>query len=314
MGVRDKTDITILDGGMGKELRRIGAPFRQPEWSALALLEAPEFVTKAHQNFVDAGAEVIITNTYALVPYHIGAERFRLRGRELAAMAARSARSVADQAGRTIAVAGSLPPPFGSYRPDEFLPERAPDIWMVLMEAQAPSVDLWLGETMSSLAEFESLVALLNGFDQGGTDRRPLWASFTLADQLEDDRARLRSGQSMTELAQSVDRALVTQSVEAVLFNCSQPEVMAPALTELREIGVGIPIGAYANAFPADTIQQSGYASNTRVVQRRDDLTPERYADLAESWIEAGASIIGGCCDIYPAHIAELRRRFKPQR
>ena len=52
------SEITVLDGGMGKELRRIGAPFRQPEWSSLALMEAPDFVARAHRNFVEAGADV----------------------------------------------------------------------------------------------------------------------------------------------------------------------------------------------------------------------------------------------------------------
>ena len=74
--------VTLLDGGTGRELKRIGAPFRQPEWSALALIEAPEFVTRVHQSYVDAGADVITTNTYALVPFHIGEERFAAQGRQ----------------------------------------------------------------------------------------------------------------------------------------------------------------------------------------------------------------------------------------
>lgn len=307
------SDITILDGGMGKELRRIGAPFRQPEWSALALLEAPEFVTKAHQNFVDAGAEVIITNTYAVVPHHIGLERFRSRGRELATLAARAARSVADQAGRAVAVAGSLPPPFGSYRPDDFIPDSAPDIWRMLIEAQAPDIDLWIGETMSSIVEFDVLVSTLDRVAGADLDGKGLWAAFSLADNLDNGRAQLRSGQSMTELAVAVDRACAGRSIDTVLFNCTQPEVIAPAVAELRRAGHTGPIGAYANAFPADGLTQSGYASNAGILERRVDLTPERYADLAASWTEAGATIIGGCCDIYPAHIAELRRRFKPE-
>ncbi len=307
------SDITILDGGMGKELRRIGAPFRQPEWSALALLEAPEFVTKAHQNFVDAGAEIIITNTYAVVPHHIGIDRFRSRGRELATLAARAARSVADQAGRAVAVAGSLPPPFGSYRPDDFMPDRAPDIWRALIEAQAADIDLWIGETLSSIVEFDVLVATLDRVAGADIAGKGLWAGFTLADQLDDGRARLRSGQSMTEVAVAVDRARSARSIEAVVFNCSQPEVIAPAVAELRAVGHTGPIGAYANAFPTESLAQSGYASNAEILERRADLTPERYADLAGTWIEVGATIIGGCCDIYPAHIAELRRRFKPK-
>ena len=106
--------VTILDGGMGKELRRIGAPFRQPEWSALALIEAPERVLEAHRNFVEAGAEVLITNNYAVVPYHLGDDAIAERGAELTALAGRLAREAADGADRPVLVAGSLPPLFGS--------------------------------------------------------------------------------------------------------------------------------------------------------------------------------------------------------
>ena len=55
--------VSILDGGTGRQLKRIGAPFRQPEWSALALIEAPQFVSQVHADFVAAGAEVITTNS-----------------------------------------------------------------------------------------------------------------------------------------------------------------------------------------------------------------------------------------------------------
>lgn len=64
--------IQILDGGMGRELKRIGAPFQQPEWSALALMEAPAFVSQAHNAFIQAGTDIITTNSYAVVPFHIG--------------------------------------------------------------------------------------------------------------------------------------------------------------------------------------------------------------------------------------------------
>ena len=66
----------ILDGGFGRELARRGAPFRQPEWSALALTEAPDIVKQVHLDFIQAGAEVITTNNYAVVPFHIGEQRF----------------------------------------------------------------------------------------------------------------------------------------------------------------------------------------------------------------------------------------------
>ena len=85
--------VTILDGGMGRELKRSGAPFRQPEWSALALIEAPDAVEEVHRGYCAAGAQVITTNSYALVPFHIGAERFARDGRELAARAGQVARA-----------------------------------------------------------------------------------------------------------------------------------------------------------------------------------------------------------------------------
>nr|WP_282707111.1 homocysteine S-methyltransferase family protein [Cereibacter changlensis] len=81
----------LLDGGMGRELERSGAPFRQPEWSALALIEAPEAVARVHEGFIRAGAQVITTNSYALVPFHIGEARFAAEGERLAAFAATGA-------------------------------------------------------------------------------------------------------------------------------------------------------------------------------------------------------------------------------
>ena len=105
--------VTILDGGMGRELMRIGAPFRQPEWSALALIDGPEWVVTAHGNFINAGAQVITTNSYAVVPFHLGDERFVTQGRELAHLAGALAREAV--AGRSdVVVAASLPPLFGS--------------------------------------------------------------------------------------------------------------------------------------------------------------------------------------------------------
>ncbi|MCY1518797.1 Homocysteine S-methyltransferase [compost metagenome] len=121
--------IRILDGGLSRELVRLGADLRQPEWSALALMEAPEVVRRVHEEFIAAGADVITTNSYALVPFHIGEERFRAEGRRLIALAGSLARIAADSAGdRKVLVAGSLPPIFGSYEPQLFRPERVQDI------------------------------------------------------------------------------------------------------------------------------------------------------------------------------------------
>jgi S-methylmethionine-dependent homocysteine/selenocysteine methylase len=93
----------------------------------------------------------------------------------------------------------------------------------------------------------------------------------------------------------------------ALLFNCSQPEVMEAAVRAAREaLGPDSPIriGVYANAFPP---MAADAEANTALCPIREDLTPEGYGRFAHAWHTAGASILGGCCGIGPEHIAALR-------
>lgn len=291
----------ILDGGTGRELARIGAPFRQPEWSALALIEAPEFVSCVHQRYVDAGADVITTNSYALVPFHIGQERFDAQGAMLADRAGALARAVADTAPRVVRVAGSLPPVSGSYRPDLIDLARSRGVLSVLVGALAAHVDLWLAETLSAVVEAELVADCVAGT---GT---PLWLSFTLADEDLAAPPMLRSGETVAQAAIAARQL----GAKALLFNCSQPEVMAAAIAAAREaLGdqARLPIGVYANAFPP---QGADAEANSGLSPIRADLTPEGYAALAQSWAGAGAGIIGGCCGIGPEHIAQLHAALR---
>lgn len=286
--------LTLLDGGTGRELARIGAPFRQPEWSALALIDAPEYVTRVHQGYVAAGADVITTNSYAVVPFHIGEDRFAADGAALAALAGRLARDVADGAGREVAVAGSLPPVCGSYRPDLVDLTRARPVLQVLVAALLPYVSHWQAETLSSIAEAELVAELI------APTALPLWLSFTLEDEV-GGAPTLRSGESVAEAA----RMAAKLGAAALLFNCSQPEVMAAAVAAARaQLPADIRIGVYANAFPPQTAEAE---ANSGLDPIREDLTPEGYATFAAAWAKAGASIIGGCCGIGPEHIAALR-------
>jgi S-methylmethionine-dependent homocysteine/selenocysteine methylase len=292
------TNFTILDGGMGRELHRMGAPFKQPEWSALALMLAPETVERAHRRFVEAGAEVITTNSYALVPFHIGEAKFKAEGQKLADLAGRMARKATEGARHPVRVAGSLPPPFGSYRPDLFDEAKAPAIIGPLIEGLSPHVDLWLAETQSSLAEARFARQSLAG------DKRPFWVSFTLDDENEDlARPRLRSG----ECVAAAVTAMLELGVDAVLFNCSQPEIMEGAVDAARAVreahGFKARIGIYANAFPP----QRDEAANEGLSDIRADLTPARYGQFAKAWVQHGADIVGGCCGIGLEHIAGIK-------
>ncbi len=291
-------NIVILDGGMGRELARMGAPFRQPEWSALALMEAPRFVRQAHDAFISAGSQVITTNSYAVVPFHVGDEVFAERGAELIALSGKLAREAADAAIASVKVGGSLPPVLGSYRPDLFEPLKAKALLEVLVAGLTDYVDFWLAETQSSIAEVELVREVV------GEDARPLWLSFTLQDTLNTQgQALLRSGESVADAV----KAALRLSAKAVLFNCSRPEVMASAVTEARTTAQqqdsDLDIGVYANAFePSDNKR----GANEGLSEMRKDTDPQGYLGFAEEWVAAGATMVGGCCGIGPEHIAAL--------
>ncbi|MDA0155790.1 homocysteine S-methyltransferase family protein [Vibrio sp. Makdt] len=287
--------LTILDGGMGRELKEIGAPFSQPLWSAQALIEAPDFVSQAHQNFVDAGAEIIITNSYACVPFHLGEELFAQRGFELAALSGELARAVADQAPQAVKVAGSIPPPFGSYRPDLFKVEQAASIIQTLYDAQEPNIDLWLVETLCSIQEFESIHTVLK------QSTKPCYYAFSLEDT-KGDSASIRSGESVKEAVKLACQSNAT----GIMFNCSVPEVMDQAIIDTKqvmvELGQDLEIGVYANNFAPIS---SEHEANDMLQEMRE-LNGQGYLTYAKRWHELGANIVGGCCGIGPKHIQAL--------
>ncbi|QDG36421.1 homocysteine S-methyltransferase family protein [Alteromonas mediterranea] len=296
--------IQILDGGMGRELKKIGAPFRQPEWSALALMQSPELVSDVHTHFLNAGATVITTNTYALVPFHIGEQTFNEQAFKLAETAAKLARDAVnaqqgEQEGK-LSVAGCIPPAFGSYRPDLFDASRVSEILMPLIKAQAPYIDVWLIETASSIEEAEAVVSLIKTLSS-----RPIWLSFSLHNRAStDEPVTLRSGEPLEKIVP------VLRDVERVLFNCSQPEEMESAITITRKLNPNIAIGAYANSFSE---RKRSHQANALLSELRDDVTPARYLDYVKSWIAAGASTVGGCCGIGPEHIKAISEFVETQ-
>ena len=296
----------IIDGGMGRELERIGAPFQQPEWSAHALIEAPHFVAQVHRNFIDAGAEIITTNTYALVPFHLGEKRFNEQGPDLIKLAAKLARdcvnhvdnSVKDRSG--VLVAGCIPPVLGSYRPDLFSVQQAELLLEALINNQQADVDFWLAETISSIAEAAMIKT------RTARTGKTTWIAFTVKDEITTE-SKLRSGESVFYAVGQI----AGHNVSAILFNCSAVEVMETALVNAKQAllaqgleGV-VQLGVYANNFPPiGELREANSDEGISII--RDDVSPEKYREFVSSWINAGASIVGGCCGVSPEHIKQL--------
>jgi len=133
---------------------------------------------------------------------------------------------------------------------------------------------------------------------------RPVWVSWTHSEPLAPDgTARLRSGETITQARE----ALEGLPVAAILVNCCPPEVIGAAMPEL--LADGRPAGGYANGFTPIPAEFT-LGVTVDMLGRRTDLGPDAYADHAMDWVAQGAAIGGGCCEVGPAHIAELARRL----
>lgn len=287
------TTITLLDGGMGQELVARAGSDPGPLWATRVMLDHPGLVRAIHADYFAAGASLATTNTYnilhdRLIPQGLDALYHALHLRALAE--AHEARAAAGHG----LIAGSMGPLGESYRPDLTPPvEVSAALYAEKAEILAAHVDVILIETISSL---DLARGALKGARITG---KPVWLSVSVQDR---DGSKLRSGEPVAALAD----VLQETPADAVLANCSMPEAMAAALDHLKPLG--LPFGAYANGFSEITPHSHG--SHAPAYGARHDLTPERYADFALGWVAQGATLIGGCCEVGPAHIRLLRARL----
>jgi S-methylmethionine-dependent homocysteine/selenocysteine methylase len=280
--------ITILDGPMGTELLARGVATPLPGWSAHALEEAPETVRAIHQAYAAAGATVHTTNTF-----RTRRRLFPERWETLARKAVELARASVPSRHR---IAGSIAPLEDCYSPAKspVLADRAgtrrehAELARLLADA---GCDLLLCETFPLVEE--GLVALDAALETG----RECWLSFTPGYRVD-----LLSPKEIAAAA----RAAARSGARAVLVNCVPAaravEYMRPLADALA--GSDVAFGCYANAGEPEELM--GWTS------RPEDA--ERYVEAAASWIEAGATIVGGCCGTGPSHVHALASRFAGRR
>ena len=289
------TEITLLDGSIGQELVKRTKDRATPLWSTQVMMDQPDLVGQVHTDYFKAGATIATANTYAVHRSRLVRVGLEDQVPALIDIAVSQAEQARDACGGR--VAGALGPLLATYRPD-----LKPDVedavvkFGELVDLMAARVDLFLIETVSSVQEAEGA---LRGTENCG---KPVWLALTVMD---DDGSRLRSGEPVTDIAPLVARFVP----EAVLINCTRPEAVATALEQIKPLGR--PFGAYANGF---TRISQGFLADAPIVnalEQRTDLGPETYADFAMSWIEQGATIVGGCCEVGPDHIAEIAWRLR---
>ena len=283
--------VVLLDGGMGQELVKRGAVEESPVWGAQVLMDSPDLVRQLHVEFIKAGAKVITLNSYSLTPERLvrvdavdKLAELQTKAFELAALA-RDEAGIAD-----VKIAASLPPLVGSYHP-ESTPELEDALrsYRMIVESQADNVDLFICETMCCIKEAEAAGRAASESD------KPYWMAFSVSDECTGG---LRSEESIADAY----NAIASTAPQSVLLNCSLPEAIDAAWPEAQKLDA--PIGAYANGFTSISAMPIG--GGVEMLKARTDLGPAEYAAAAMQWVNGGAAVVGGCCEISPAHIERL--------
>ncbi|MEE9198753.1 MAG: homocysteine S-methyltransferase family protein [Dehalococcoidia bacterium] len=279
-------DVIILDGGTGTEIKRRGLAQGLSRLAVEGMINAPDRLQEIHEDYIQAGADVIITNTYigngpALTRAGVDSERVR----ELNILAADTAKRAREAAsgGREVVIAGSMGPVGRSYDPDDVPPyETCLSTYQEQARALAEGgVDVVLVEAVSRVSGAKA------GVEASREVGLSAWAAF-----VADSQGRVQSGESMKEAAE----VLMSAGATAILINCTPAPDVALALQELIRVWQ-LPIGAYAQA--------ATYAG--RGWEFAASMSPEQYLVYAQEWVSIGAQIVGGCCGTTPEHIRALK-------
>lgn len=275
--------VVLLDGATGTELTRRGVPTPLPVWSTAALLDHPERVEGIHRDYAEAGADIVVANTFRANPRVLRDAGLLEEGAALIRRAIRLARRGAAHGAGTL-VAASVAPVEDCYRP-----ERVPDEntlreehrqMMTWVESARPDL-VWV-ETMNTVREARQAAAAAHD------SRLPFVVSFVVRENGE-----LLSGEPLADAVAAVEPS----DPVALGLNCIPPEGMTRNLPRLRE-ATERPLVAYAHIGNPEPI--AGWSFSQTVA-------PDAYAGHAARWIEIGARVVGGCCGTTPAHIAALR-------
>jgi S-methylmethionine-dependent homocysteine/selenocysteine methylase len=269
--------VEILDGAIGTELIARGFPADAPDWTARAAVEAPDLLGDVHREYAKAGATIHTANTFRTQPRVLGAAWLDVLDASVEIV--RGA-ALANQR-----VAGSMAPVNDCYRPDLSPGAGArAEHRQVASALDSAGCDLLLCETFAN--EAEALVAAEEAVQTG----LPTWLSLTagpFADLLTPRALR------------GIAKRAVSTGIERLFVNCVAASRIEPYVDAI--VGLGLPIGVYANAGARE--EGIGWGASGRAAA-------DAYAELAVRWVEAGATVVGGCCGTSPSHIAALVERF----
>jgi homocysteine S-methyltransferase len=285
---------------MGQELLARGLDINGTLWSANALLNKKfhKLVLETHLDFINAGAEVIVTTTFS-------SKRIRLRENNIedkfeylnkkAGEIAQSAKKLNPH----ILIAGGLPPQNLVYEADKRPDNEIKDNFFDQAKLLDPYVDFFYLDVYSSVKEFKLSIEAIKSFN------KPYLIGAHISEGV-----RLPSGEKISDIMTEIDH----KNLIGIMLSCISPENFELNLNEIKSLGV--PFGFKLNGFKL-TNPKSGYANNysksktgnpNEFLGKREDLTPQKLAKFAKKFKEAGATILGGCCETKPSHIMEIAK------
>ncbi len=284
----------IIDGGMGTELEKHGVPMDGKVWSGRSLLSHPEVVQQIHEKFITAGAEVIIANSFAAARHMLEPGGLGDQVRAINLSAVKLAQQARDNAAQgPVAIAGSIcewaPADDPRWCQPEAVGRSAREQAEILAEA---GVDL-LALEMCEQIEFS--VAVIDAIRELGL---PLWIGMSA-----------KKFPECSTLSVFDDAALEFENLVIALsgYTAMMMNIMHTPITDVEEALAIVkrhwkgPIGIYP---------ESGYFTMPNW-QFIDIVEPEKLAQIAQTWVDSGVRMVGGCCGLGPEHIAALREALK---
>ena len=289
----------ILDGGMGQELLARGMKSNGTLWSANALLNKDyhQLLLDIHKDFIKAGSEVIITNTFTTRRIRLAENNIEEKFDYLVNKAGEIASNV-KKIYPHICIGGSLPPQLLTYQADTRDEKNILSNFVEMVEILYPYVDFYYFDVLSSVREFDIALKAVKKFNK----------PYLFGVHISEGTA-LPSGEKISDFKKFTK----DPNLMGIMLSCVSPENYQLNASELKKLNV--PYGFKFNAFQT-TAPKGGYTAGYKknkgnpneFLGKRDDLNPMKLGEFAKEFKNMGATILGGCCETRPAHIEQLAK------